>query len=165
MPSDIVTGGLRTADPRAHRLQFDASQPFPFADGSLDGILAGDLIHMLFDPAAFLRECCRVLKPDGVLVVTTLNLASLQDRLRFLAGRAPFQIDPLHEVLRLHIRPFTFSALEETLRRTGWRPVARKSNHLVFRWGARKVFVRWPAVLWPSLGNALIVAATPDREM
>ncbi|MFI0817443.1 class I SAM-dependent methyltransferase [Streptomyces sp. NPDC021098] len=160
---DIVTSGLRELDPRAHRLQFDAARPFPLAAGSCDAVLAGDIIHMIFDPVTFLRECRRVLTPNGIVVATTLNMATVQDRLRFLAGRPPYHIDPMNEVLRLHIRPFTFPTLEASLRAAGLRPVARRSNHVVLRWGERKTFVRWPARLLPGLGNALIVAAVPER--
>ncbi|MCC9308384.1 class I SAM-dependent methyltransferase [Kitasatospora sp. RB6PN24] len=158
---DIVTGGLQTADPRAALLQFDASRPFPIADGALDGIVAGDVIHMLFDPVAFLRECRRVLRPGGILVVTTLNLAGAQDRLRFLVGQPPYQIDPFNDVLKLHIRPFTARGLARAFEAAGLRSVALRSNHWVLRVRRRRLLLRWPARRWPALGFALVMRGVP----
>ncbi|MFI7623240.1 hypothetical protein [Micromonospora echinofusca] len=38
---------------------------------------------------ALLWECHRVLAPNGLLALATPNLATVQDRLAFLVGRAP----------------------------------------------------------------------------
>lgn len=42
----------------------------PFADASFDSISALDVIEHIADQKAVLDELCRVLKPDGVLIVT-----------------------------------------------------------------------------------------------
>jgi SAM-dependent methyltransferase len=136
----------------------DAGEGLPFRSGSLAGILAGEIIEHLFDPAALLRDCHRVLRPGGMLVVTTPNLAGLQDRLRFLAGRPPRQVNPFHEYLYLHIRPFTHVLLADGMRRAGLRPHHLASNYVVWRSRFGEVRSSTAARLWPSLGGSLILA-------
>ncbi|HVK22656.1 MAG TPA: class I SAM-dependent methyltransferase [Actinokineospora sp.] len=157
---DAVLDAGRTAT-RAGLLAvgMDATGTLPFRSGSLDGILAGEIIEHVFDPAALLRECARVLRPGGVLVLTTPNLAPLQDRLRFLAGRAPRQVDPFHDYLYLHIRPFTYPLLAKGLRLAGLVPDPPLSNFVLWRSRFGEVSSRWAARHWPTLGGSLIVGA------
>lgn len=161
-PCDVEGTALRAArhaSPGLSVVRMDATEPFPFRSSSLDGVFIGELIEHLFDPGKLLRECHRVLRPGGVLVLTTPNLATLQDRLRFLSGRAPRQVNPYHEYLRLHIRPFTYSALAASLRREGLVPVALRSNFIHWYSRTRKYHSRIGARCLPKLGASLIVAA------
>jgi SAM-dependent methyltransferase len=52
-----------------------------FSSNSFDVILASHLIEHLNDPASFVREAYRLLKPGGHLFVTTPNIAGFQARL------------------------------------------------------------------------------------
>jgi ubiquinone/menaquinone biosynthesis C-methylase UbiE len=54
----------------AQRLKFIATdaRTLPFADGYFDVVLASEVLMMIEDPAEFLREISRVLKPGGRLV-------------------------------------------------------------------------------------------------
>lgn len=65
----------------------------PFGDGTVDCVFAGEVIEHLIDTDHFLGECRRVLRPGGRLVLTTPNLASLENRLRLLFGRYPMWMD------------------------------------------------------------------------
>jgi SAM-dependent methyltransferase len=136
----------------------DLSKPLPLRDRSLDGVFAGEIIEHLFDPLRFLGECRRVLVPGGVLVVTTPNLATLQDRIRLVLGRSPRQVDACHPYLWLHIRPFTASSLRHAFLRSGLRPTMLRSNYCVFGGDRRAVSSRRLAQLFPSLGGSLILA-------
>ncbi|MGC4892638.1 methyltransferase domain-containing protein [Micromonospora sp. DT31] len=150
----------RAAGGQAPAVRLDATRELPFRAGSFVGLLAGELIEHVYDPLALLRECHRVLAPEGLLVLTTPNLAPVQDRLAFLTGRAPRQVDPLHPYLWLHIRPFTASLLRRTLRRAGFTPVALRSNEVGWRLpGGRWVASRRLARAAPGLGGSLICAA------
>ncbi|MCZ7437289.1 class I SAM-dependent methyltransferase [Micromonospora sp. WMMC241] len=162
--ADVAEAALgtarRAAGGRALPVCLDATRGLPFRAGSFAGLLAGELIEHVYDPLALLRECHRVLAPDGLLVLTTPNLAPVQDRLAFLAGRAPRQVDPLHPYLWLHIRPFTASLLRRTLRRAGFAPLVIRSNEVGWRLpGGRWVTSRWLARAAPGLGGSLICAA------
>ena len=85
--SDLDNKALKTAQDRnskLHCIQMDASQRFPFKDSTFHAIFAGEIIEHLFDSRLFLSECARCLKNNGVLVITTPNLATIQDRILFL---------------------------------------------------------------------------------
>ncbi len=135
----------------------DLSHPLPLRSATVDGVFAGEIIEHLFDPVAFLRECWRILVPGGALVVTTPNLATLQDRVRFLLGRSPRQIDALHPYLTLHIRPFTYSSLVRTFHTCGFRPVGFRSNYVVVGGEDRGLSVRFLARMFPSIGGSLVL--------
>ena len=143
-------------------VQLDASYAFPFDDRVFDAVFIGELIEHIFDTEKLLRECHRVLKDRGILVITTPNLAGLKDRIRFIFGRAPSQVSPLHGYWRLHIRPFTFGLLSVVLRATGFEPLHLTSTYvdIGFRHlGMAGLQSRFLARILPGLGSTLIVSA------
>lgn len=47
----------------------DLDQPLPFEECSLDRVVSMNVAENLHDPAAFLRQCHRVLRPGGLAVI------------------------------------------------------------------------------------------------
>jgi SAM-dependent methyltransferase len=155
--SDIERAALATGSPA---ICLDAAAHLPIATGSVHGILMGELIEHIYGTRRLLAECHRVLRPAGTLVLTTPNLAGLQDRVAFLAGRSPRQVDPLHPYLSAHIRPFTARRLVEVLDACGFATRRIESNYVVWRLGARReVRSRTLARIAPGLGGSLICTA------
>jgi glycosyltransferase involved in cell wall biosynthesis/SAM-dependent methyltransferase len=68
--------------------QFNVEQDvFPYADNSFDVVMFCEIIeHLLSDPVHALLEIRRVLKPGGVMVLTTPNVARLDNVRRVIAG-------------------------------------------------------------------------------
>ncbi len=64
----------------------DAEKTLPFDDGSCDGIVAFDVVEHLSDPATFFREARRILKPGGLLLLSTPNTSSLGVQLKRGSG-------------------------------------------------------------------------------
>jgi SAM-dependent methyltransferase len=93
----------------------------PFPAKAMDVIYAGALIEHLYDPEFWLRECHRVLKAKGILVLSTPNIASLTSRLRMLFGRGPkFYASALSWRFGGHIRIFTAGTLKRVLEENGF---------------------------------------------
>lgn len=158
--SDIEKDALKVAkerDPGLRCVQMDASQEFPFDDNSFHAIFAGEIIEHIFDSQLFVRECARCLKNNGVLVITTPNLATIQDRIRFLFGKSPRQINPLHEYLYLHIRPFTVSKLKELCKKNGFTGFTIKTNTVLWRLSKRKIVIPIIGNIIPSIGGSIIL--------
>jgi SAM-dependent methyltransferase len=61
----------------------------PLADGSVDVVVNFQVIEHLWDQPKFIRECARVLRPSGLLMVSTPN------RITFSPGRET-PINPFH---------------------------------------------------------------------
>jgi SAM-dependent methyltransferase len=60
---------------------------FPYPDGQFDVVVFAEIIeHLLSDPCKVLREVKRVLKPNGSLILTTPNVARLENVVRIIAG-------------------------------------------------------------------------------
>jgi SAM-dependent methyltransferase len=60
---------------------------FPYADGEFDLVIFAEIIeHLLNDPCKVLREIKRVLKPNGTLILTTPNVARLENVARLISG-------------------------------------------------------------------------------
>lgn len=66
-------------------------ESFPFEDESFDIILhLGVIEHLHCSPKRTLSEIHRVLKPGGILILTTPNLATLKNRLYVLFGKSNY---------------------------------------------------------------------------
>ncbi|WP_157756762.1 class I SAM-dependent methyltransferase [Plantactinospora sp. KBS50] len=162
--ADLSWSALSELKAERHRLlRLDASGPLPLADRSVAGVVAAELIEHLYHPGDLLAEIARVLRPGGVLVLSTPNLATVQDRVRFLFGRSPRQVDPLHAYLYLHIRPFTAEMLRRMLHAAGFVDVQVRSNYVSVPAGrGRWLHSRLLARMFPGLGGSLVVdARTP----
>jgi SAM-dependent methyltransferase len=64
----------------------------PFPNGTFDSITMVETFEHVFesDRLRALRECCRVLRPGGRLVMSTPNYASVVERFKRLAVRLPW---------------------------------------------------------------------------
>jgi SAM-dependent methyltransferase len=70
--------------------QHDLDQGLPFDDGLADAIHANQVIEHIREPVKFLAEVHRVLRPGGMLVVTTPNVRSVRHLVRLaVLGRGP----------------------------------------------------------------------------
>lgn len=57
------------------------AEQIPFGDNFFDTVIAGELIEHLESPEKFVKECRRVLKPNGIAIITTPNIHSLINRI------------------------------------------------------------------------------------
>lgn len=94
--------------------------------GTLDCVVSADTIEHIPDVYAASREIFRVLRPGGLLILNTPNIASLPKRLRLLCGRFPSTSQPDEglgsDVLfdGGHLHYFTFRSLARLLEKAGF---------------------------------------------
>ncbi len=72
------------------RLWTAGEQVCPAADKEFHTIVAADVIEHIVDTDGFLREIHRVLRPEGMAIISTPNLAFWLSRLRLFIGKPPW---------------------------------------------------------------------------
>lgn len=127
----------------------DLNERMPFADGEFDCAVCIEGIEHLRDRYAFLKECYRILRPGGTLILTTPNVLNLSSRLRFFLGGFPslfrppneFRPDPSHG----HISPTPWYYLRHALVLAGFRNLRIQTDR--FRRSALMLAWLYPVVV------------------
>ena len=125
----------------------DLTATLPWADESFDAVICVEGIEHLENRFAFLREVRRLLRPGGILLVTTPNTVSLRSRARFL-GSGFYHRDPrpLPESARHplhHIGLATFPELRYALHTSGFRLVEASHTHTKWISYAYSFYIPW----------------------
>jgi SAM-dependent methyltransferase len=93
-----------------HSLDIERDR-FPYADASVDLIVANQIIEHTKEIFFIFSEISRVLKTGGLAIIGVPNLGSLHNRIALLLGLQP----PAIQVLGPHVRGFTRSGFSEFL--------------------------------------------------
>lgn len=124
---------------KAYQLDID-EEDFPFEDDYFDAVFAGEVIEHLFDPDHFLDEVYRVLKPKGIFVLSTPNLASIHNRIALLFGYQPYscRVSLNNSIGHLgfspggaapdHIRFFTLRSLKQFCEKHNFKIIDAKGS-------------------------------------
>lgn len=106
----------------------DLTRDLPLPTAAFDVALCLEVIEHLESHSTLVREIARILRPDGLLVLTTPNLGRLVSRLHFAATgvhltkeRRPTGRDPLETRGAFHVRCPDFPLLHWILWQNGLR--------------------------------------------
>jgi len=92
---DMGDGAERAKEKGINAFKADLNEidKLKFEDNYFDSVFAGEIIEHLVDPDKFLEEIHRILKKDGLLILSTPNLAAWYNRILLLFGYQPFWTD------------------------------------------------------------------------
>jgi 2-polyprenyl-3-methyl-5-hydroxy-6-metoxy-1,4-benzoquinol methylase len=130
--ADVDTGAAATLGTTF--AQVNLNVPLPWPEQSFEAVFSTEGIEHLENHFFFLRELCRILRPGGVLLLTTPNITALRSRVRFF-GSGFFGRDsrPLNEAARHalhHIGLATFPELRYELHMSGFRLAEVRHTHI-----------------------------------
>lgn len=95
----------------------DCNNRMPFKGNSFDTIIALELIEHLYNPDVFLKECRRILKKNGRIILSTPNLMYWKIRICMLFGNESWMESSRNSG---HLAFFTPKSLKSLLRQAGF---------------------------------------------
>ncbi len=127
-----------TGDPATEVTRCDFNELLPFPDASTDAIAHCEGIEHVENPWQILREFRRVIRPDGVLLLSLPNTIDLRQRLRMLRrGYVGHYLPRVPE----HVNRMGTFYLCHALVRTGWRVTTIRTRNtyggMLHRFAAR----------------------------
>jgi len=137
-------------------------EKFPFEDEFFDVVFAGEVIEHTIDDKFFLEEIFRVLKKDGLLILTTPNLVSFGNRFLMVLGKMPrFAYNEFH--YRFYNKRIVIRKIEDS----GFKVVKFSSNYVLISTFFNK-FIGYigelSGSLLPSFGENFIAYARKNNE-
>ena len=132
---DITKRVVEIGRARGRDLHQGTLETVRFERESVDVVTGFDLIEHVDDPAAFLAEVHRILKPNGVVSLETPNY----DGLIYRVGRMLDRVPPLRPCVRglqerlwppFHVQYFTRRSLGDCLRQAGFESMTVEGREL-----------------------------------
>lgn len=146
--------------PHAQFSLVDMDGRLPYADATFDAVICIDGIEHIEKPFDFIRECQRILRKGGVLIISTPNLTALRSRWRYLltgfhlGEKSP--LDECHQTPLHHRSLVSFPELRYRLHVNGFRVAAVRTN--------RVKFISWLYVVLVPLAYIVTVLAFRKEE-
>jgi 2-polyprenyl-3-methyl-5-hydroxy-6-metoxy-1,4-benzoquinol methylase len=135
-------------------------EKLPYDDATFDAVVCIDGIEHIERPFDFIRECQRIIRKGGVLIISTPNLSALRSRWRYLltgfhqGEKSP--LDECHYTPLHHLTLVSFPELRYRLHANGFRVASVRTN--------RVKFISWVYVLLAPLAYLVTILAFMKEE-
>lgn len=172
--SEAQTAKARCRLPQAMLRVGDVETRLPYDDSSFDIVFAGEIIEHLINPDHLIAEATRLLRPNGLLCITTPNLLAWYNRVFIVAGMSPLFVEYStidasvgYGILRRlkeqrpvgHLRIFHPRAIQDLLRANDLQVLRLRAAEFTALPKTIRVFDRLIAKLIPSAGSVNIFLA------
>lgn len=143
------------------------NEQLPFKNNSFDLVVFSEVIEHLIDPNIVLVKIHKVLKRNGLLIISTPNIAYIQYRLELLFGRLPDFCEFRNKFFERHYNfqhksLFTKNVLKNTLLDNKFK-IKKWSSHDTYKNKFEKMF-NFMQYIFPGLfkKNIIVVAEKYD---
>jgi ubiquinone/menaquinone biosynthesis C-methylase UbiE len=108
-----------------------SAENMPFANEQFEAVWIKDALHHMQNPLQALKECCRVIKPGGRVLVIEANRYNplFYLRMTLIAGHQHFTRGQFKKLLQDTGYPFTLAMVESRCLPTQWRPLLDLYNY------------------------------------
>lgn len=133
---DVTAVDLETVEPfqfdRSRLVLTDANLPLPFKEGEFDMLVSIEGIEHLENPSAFVRECARIVKPGGMVILSTPNVDSYRSRRSAHIHGFHKYFRPLSAEHKMawHLHPIDMTFMRGALRKAGLEVVEVAVNRM-----------------------------------
>jgi len=152
---DVANNSIKLALQKGIQAKIcDVTAGISYESNKFDYVFAGEIIEHLYDTDFFMEEVKRVLKPNGIFILTTPNFLSFGRRIYYLFGKGIFMevSFSLPEKAAGHIRYFTFDTLKELAKLHNFEPIMTFSDTVTFPWFRINLFAK----IFPTMGQSII---------
>ena len=119
---DLSEEMLKIAKSRSNKIEFrqaNADLGFPYPDESCNAAFAVDVIHHIVKYEVFFKECRRILKPNGILIIVTDSEENIRNRSvnKFFPEKLDVEMDryPPIDELNSYAKDFGLDLVSEEL--------------------------------------------------
>ena len=99
-----------------------------FNEKKFDAIYMCEIIEHFNNPDKVLKKISMILKPEGLLFISTPNFLRLENRIRKIFRKKPIFVD------KSHFKEFTFVDIEAMLKKYGFKIVKKRGVNLWAEW-------------------------------
>ncbi len=135
-------------------LQMDLNDPLPFKNESFDYIASLEGIEHLENPHHLIKEFSRILKKNGIVILSTPNVMTIKSRWRFFFYSyldffryfGPVPSTERHYIDSYdhqHINPLFYGELKWIIKKGGLRIIKIETNRLVRKGRVLHPFIKW----------------------
>jgi len=122
-PDKCVIGGAE---------YIDMNKNLPYKSNVFDIVTCIEGIEHIENPHHIIREFNRVLKQNGLLIITTPNILNIKSRIKFLLSGTFFWFDSETIRRNAHINPIPFFELNYVLENCGFYLEKIETNRIYF---------------------------------
>jgi len=164
--TDISRKQCKIATSKGYNIkQSDVSQGLDYQDNTFDIVISTEVIEHIFNTDRFLTELKRVVKPKGLVIITTPNIANLGNRIRLLLfGQRPSCIDFCsRQGTSGHIRAFDIYDMQELFNNNGLKIIKLMGRefYLPFKLTDSKV-ANYICKLMPNICSGFIIISQKE---